>query len=142
MNKEDYVSERAAKLLKEKGYPQEYNVGTICRLQNKANPYYQDTRKIVQGDLNNAWSIFNEIYPTLYEAAKWLRNEHNLHIDVGMCGDYATDADGNKVADFEFWTFDLYYITNFSNHILECCGEYDTYEEALDNGIIEALKRI
>lgn len=142
MNKEDYVSLEMAKMLKEKGYPQEYNVGTLCRIQNKANLYYENTRIITQGDLENAWCIFNEVYPTLYDAAKWLRNKHKLHIDVGMCGDYATDADGNKVDEWDFWTFDIYYTENFSHHIFDCFGQYDTYEEALNEGILEALKLI
>lgn len=130
-----------AKLLKEKGYPQEYNVGILCRLQNKANPYYENTRAITQGDLENAWCHFNEVYPTLYEAAKWLRNEHQIHISVGMCSDYSTDANGEICDEWTFWAFSTYYTTSL-HHIHDCFGEYDTYEEALNAGILEALKLI
>lgn len=114
MNKEDYVSIEVAKLLYQKGF--------------KINGNY----------LWNAGTLC----PTLYEASKWLRNKHQLHIGVGMCGDYSTDADGNKVNEWDFWTFDMYYTANFTNHIYNCKGEYNTYEEALNAGILEALNLI
>lgn len=44
--------------------------------------------------------------------------------------------------EWGFWTFDMYYTTNFTNHIYDCKGEYDTYEEALNAGILKALKLI
>lgn len=141
MNKEDYVSIEVAKLLKEKGYPQEYNVGTLCRMQNKANPYYEKTRAITQSDIDNAFCIFNEVYPTLYEAQKWLRNNHQIHISVGMCSDYSTNADGEICAEWTFWSFGIYYTTSL-HHLHDYEEEYDTYEEALNVGILEALKQI
>lgn len=137
MNKEDYVSLEVAKLLKEKGF----DYATLY--------YYEKNGKLGMMNLDaqsqmRKHGYMNDIYPrpTLYEAAKWLRNKHKLHIDVGMCGDYATDADGNKVAEWDFWTFDIYYTENFSHHIFDCFGQYDTYEEALNEGILEVLKLI
>ena len=79
---ENYVSKELGKLLKEKGYPQEYNVGTVCRLQNKANSLYEKTREIKQSDIDNAWCVFNEIYPILYDAQKWFREKHILHVSA------------------------------------------------------------
>ena len=54
MEKEDYVSLEVAKMLKEKEYPQEYDVGVVCRLQNKVNHDYENTRAITDSDLENA----------------------------------------------------------------------------------------
>lgn len=137
MNKEDYVSLEVAKLLKEKGF----DYATLY--------YYEKSGKLGMMNLDaqsqmRKHGYMNDIYPrpTLYEAQKWLRNKYKLHIDVGMCGDYATDADGNKVEEWDFWTFDVYYTENFSHHIFDCFGQYDTYEEALNAGILEALKLI
>lgn len=132
MNKEDYVSLEVAKLLKGKGYDEDCNILVVeeCWSFNKG--------KLTCVDKDREFCPF----PTLYEASKWLRNKHQLHIDVGMCGDYSTDADGNKVDEWDFWTFDMYYTTNFTNHIYDCKGKYDTYEEALNAGILEALKLI
>lgn len=130
MDKEDYVSPEVAKMLKEKGFPQEYNVGTICRLQNKANPYYENTRIIVQSDIDNAWCIFNEVYPSLYEAHKWLRGK-----GINVC--VANEITVKKPVKW-FYTIDL---------IENCDGVfpmeyYTSYEEALNNGIERALKLI
>lgn len=132
MNKEDFVPLEVAKLLKEKGFDE---FCSAC--------YYKEELCPIKS-WNQADMLEGKFFaaPKLYEAVKWLRNKHKLHIDVGMCGDYSTDADGNKVGEWDFWTFDMYYTTNFKNHIYDCFGEYDTYEEALNAGIYEALKMI
>lgn len=128
----DYVSLEVAKMLKEKGYDEDCNTFIVeeCWGFNKGELRCVDKYR----ELCSC--------PTLYDAAKWLRNKHKLHIDVGMCGDYATDADGNKVDEWGFWTFDMYSTENFSQHIFDCFGQYDTYEEALNEGILEALNLI
>lgn len=133
MNKEDYVSLEVANLLQEKGYPQEYNVGKICRLQNKANSLYEKTREITQSDIDNAWCIFNEVYPTLYEAAKWLRDKHKVYVSslpTKECG---------KTIWYHQITKDV-----FSDGIYGTVSDEDftSYEEALNEGILEALKLI
>lgn len=133
MNKEDYVSLEVAKLLKLKGFDEQ------CRYT-----YCGESEEDVGVSNNKNSNYPKSVYsmPTLYDAAKWLRNKHKLHIDVGMCGDYATDADWNKCDGWDFWTFDMYSTENFNHHIFDCFGQYDTYEEALNAGILEALKLI
>lgn len=144
---EDYVSLETAKILKEKGFD-EPTAG-----------FYGSKRGLCIGgsllynSINNRVNFVNDLLkvqfedviaaaPTLYEAQKWIRDRHNLHIDVGLYGDYSTDADGNKVDEHQYWAFDIYYTTNIINHIFDCEGGYDTYEQALDAGIREALKLI
>lgn len=129
MRDEDYVSVEVAKLLKKKGYSdpcctaydKEGNVGDFPRGINWNESY--------------DWVISR---PTLYLATKWLREQHQLHVSVGMIGDYATDADGNKVKEWTAWTFSSYYTTSL-HHVFDCFGRYDTYEEALNDGILETL---
>lgn len=133
MNKEDYVSLEVAKLLKEKGYHEP------CKSAYDRDGNIGEYLSVKDWNAEYDWTFSR---PTLYEAAKWIRETHLIHIDVGMCGDYSTDADGNKAAEWEFWTFDMYYTTNFTNHIYNCKGEYNTYEEALNAGILEALNLI
>ena len=68
---EDYVSFETAKLLKEKGF----NIPTWT--------HYEDNNEIVFGD-NYNWnnSPLGQISaPTLQMAIKWLRIEHNIHIE-------------------------------------------------------------
>lgn len=140
MNKEDYVSLEVAKLLKEKRF-NEY-CGAYYHLNWEDMTEEECFEVAPNHDFRNKDNGYRVGAPTLYEAQKWLRETHLIHIDVGMCGDYSTDADGNKAAEWEFWTFDMYYTTNFTNHIYNCKGEYNTYEEALNAGILEALKLI
>lgn len=131
MNKEDYVSLEVAKMLKEKGF-NEPVLSQYSKCGSVWNCYEPE-------NFNKSTGCFSR--PTLYEAVKWLRNEHQLHVDIGMCGDYSTDADGNKCDEWNFWTFSSYYTTSL-HHVHECEGTFDTYEEALNAGILEALELI
>lgn len=73
MTKEDYVSLEVAKLLKEKGFNEECgsaydkdgNIG-VYRISLNWNEVY-------------SWAFSR---PTLYEAVKWLRNEHDINVTV------------------------------------------------------------
>lgn len=126
MNKEDYVSIEVAKLLKEKGFDEYCNT---CY-------YYHDNEWILQ-DGNNRNRINGKDWmsrPNLYEAQKWIRNNHNIHIviDNYACGYawflYKAD-NGTRISE---------YAEDGPND----GGCWDTYEEALNAGIIEALKLI
>lgn len=134
MNKEDYVSLEVAKMMKEKGYPQDYNVGVVCRLQNKVNELYERTRMITEGDMENAWCIFNEVYPTIYEAAKWLRQKGICVIALPFMKDNSKKWYHVKFKDT---------LADLSLILADCTSNnYDTYEEALNAGILEAIKLI
>lgn len=128
MNKEDYVSLEVAKLLKEKGFNED------CMAF-----YTRDGLFECNSYINT--NVLKHPTPTLYEAQKWLRDRRKIHISVGMCSDYSTNADGGICDGWTFWTFSTYYTTNL-HHKHDCFGEYDTYEEALNTGILEALKLI
>lgn len=128
MDKSDYVSLEAAKLLKEKGYPQDCEVGTICRLQNEANRLYENTRAVTQSDLDNAWCVFNEVYPSLYEAQKWLIYERGWFVDVSK----GTDG----------WHTIIYPTEPNASCAIILHQNYDTYEQALSEGITNILKSI
>lgn len=136
MNKEDYVNLEVAKMLKEKGFPQEYNVGTICRLQNKANPYYENTRIIVQSDIDNAWCIFNEVYPSLYEAQKWLRKQG---VFIVITPRY---TDKYQIIEYEYRIIQYTDLIDKNRNGKLCYVVYESFEECLNEGILESLKFI
>ena len=79
--------------------------------------------------------------PTLWEAQKWLREEKGMLVDSMVFADNSIDADG-KVVDR--WIYYSCAILNTSTaefiRSYDQSDEYDTYEEALLEGIKEAVK--
>lgn len=125
MKEEDYVSLEVAKLLKEKGY-------------NEPSKYFyrKDDGKLslTSGMINN-----NEIYEVvdctahpLAEVAKWLREKHKI-----------------AVCPFPYsyhWDYNIYDLKTIDiedyHSILGSRVAWSSYEEALNEGIKEALKLI
>ena len=123
MNREDYVSLEVAKLLKEKGF----NEPVFSQYTNRESVWYCNEPE----NFNESVDCFSR--PTLYEAAKWLREKHNIHIMIG-------------VDDLDWW-YQLYNCSEDgrmedSNHIYGSVACKKSYEEALNDGILEALKLI
>lgn len=122
MNKEDYVSFEVAKLLKEKGYE--------CITALAYNLRYGNLELHRESNVRLPKYLISA--PTLYEAKKWLREEHNIHIRIDCWGE-------------NDWCYILYEFTKGSVHkkvdySYQCY--YNAYEDALKEGILEALKLI
>lgn len=131
MNKEDYVSLEMAKLLKEKGF-NEY-CGAYYHLNWEDMTEEERFEAAPSHDFRNKDNGYRVGAPTLYEAAKWLREVHNIHVMIGV--------------DDLGWWYQLYDCSedgrmeetnNFSGSV--ACQK--SYEEALNNGIFDALKLI
>lgn len=132
MNKEDYVSLQVAKLLKEKGFKQ------------KCEKYIVEDRDKSWQEWDDGLMCYKTFYdtieypkPTIYQAAKWLREKHNIHIRIstnykGMYS-YGCFEDFDDEFDMELKTLDL-----TEKEIYK----YNSYEEALNAGILEALESI
>ena len=76
---EDYVSFETAKLLKEKGFDESTSMvymsyGDLCKLNR-----YDSIRNSNYNDITK--NYFEYTAPTLQMAMKWLRIEHNIHIE-------------------------------------------------------------
>ena len=77
----------------------------------------------------------------LYDAQKWLREEKKVHIEVYACaGGYMWEL----CKAYETNTFSggttIYVFDDVANPKLNDAGRYDSYEEALLEGIKEAIK--
>ena len=111
---EDYVSFETAKLLKEKGF----NYPTLH--------YYYDK----DGDLVFSYNIGagkNEfVAPTLQMAMKWLREVHNLALNVCYL--------------LGMWSYSVYR-TDVSSSGFNS-EDFDTYEEACEAGIRHCLENL
>ncbi len=121
---EELVTLETAKLLKEKGF-NEY-----CKNVIDIDNILRETLYRTNDNLpKQCFSL-----PTQSLAQKWLRETKNLHITIynSACGygyEISKADNGTHIAS------STYKGTNDG-------GEWDTYEEALDNGIQEALKLI
>lgn len=118
---EELVTLETAKLLKEKGF-NEYCKDIINHKGIMMETIFRTSKDLPK--------LFYPC-PTQYIAQKWLRETKDLHI--GICYSHKL-----------FW---YYEIMSVSNHVLVGLANrpsihYNTYEEALEAGIQEALKLI
>lgn len=127
---EELVTLETAKLLKEKGFVWECERTISCDkiIRRWNHPQYISCCTEIDGEL------VEFLCPTLYVAQKWLRETKNLHIEIYRSavgygyaivkadnGTWQEDDDSRGPNDGGLW---------------------DTYEEALEAGIREALKLI
>ena len=123
---EDYVSFEVAKQLKEKGF------------KWLVNHYYNK-----YGNFNNTygtWENYSDLIgelmisaPTLCIAQKWLRETKDIHIIINVCanGYYAV-----------LWKTNGTFIKMLVDIGPNNGGVWNTYEDALNAGILETLKLI
>ena len=128
------INFETAKLVKEKGFPQETN-----RLEI---PYYNYKGEF-KGDVSD-WRIRRYLRgedtsdiefvsaPTQSLLAKWLREEHNLHINISSLSMNCFSFMLEKLNDTG--------TTLCGGHLGKI--NYNTYEDALEIGLQEALKSI
>ena len=122
---EDYVSYEVAKQLKEMKFHWNCHVCYDPRSESK--------ELLVQEGISNV--CYSVVYaaPTLYMAQKWLRVEKDIHIMIDVCasGYYAV-----------LWKTNGTFIKTLVDKGPNDGGVWDTFEEALQTGILEALKLI
>jgi hypothetical protein len=136
------VSPELAIALREIGFPQEIEIGIVCRLQDKTNSLYEKTRKVDDDDIENEYCIYNEVYPVLEEAKMWFRKIHNLDVVS------TSNASG--------WFWEIFKAANvkegsisggtsvacFDDEGYNASGQWDEYEEALEAGLLYVCKLV
>lgn len=132
MIEESFVSSETAKLLKEAGF----DVPTSTHYSNSGEVWQSSAPE----DYNDDKSCKACSRPTQALAARWLREVHGIHVSSNIFMDSANDADGKTVDEWTFWSFDLF--DNSGRIIEERDDRYDSYEEALEAGLREAIKLI
>lgn len=145
---EDYVSFEVALLLKEKGFPQEYEeYNAMVYNEEDYEDEYEVQRMVVQTRLVKAGTLSSypagvpvpKCYcPTHQMAVKWLREIHNCIITIDY-DSYENADDSGATIGFSFTMqkkekpAELEYIHNWV---------YDTYEEAVDAAIRWSLENL
>ncbi len=127
MRKDDYVSFEVAKLLKEKGYDKDCNTFIV-----------EESWGFNKGELTCV-DKDRELYsrPTLYEAAKWLRETHDIHIVVSP--HYSRKYD---VIEYEYRIATYFDLLDKQGKRIKSKEYYELFEQCLNAGILEALKLI
>jgi len=118
-----------AKLAKEKGFD------IISRFGHEASLYNKDGKHTYYSNYGFQYSGLSEGYipaPTQSLLQRWLREKHDIHIIVKVFWDSKTN---NRT-----YAADIYKIGD--KPIMRKRKVESTYEEALEQGLIEALKLI
>lgn len=122
---EELVTLETAKLLKEKGFPQRKYLINVSTLHNCYKYLSVPPQSVVQ---------------------RWLRENKNLHVLSTPKVVESYNKIGEVVkTEVEFYYWDIYVVgSNKHKHIIQNCftNQFNTYEEALEAGIREALKLI
>ena len=127
MIEEQYVSFETAKLAKEKGFDIPTRYG------------FSERRSLVRVDTSDNWNQDKELYsrPTQSLLARWLRENYGLFIEITI--DFMrliTEDNPTK-----YYPMYYYKIINLKNSsYVNNRHEYYSYEEAMEDGLQEALK--
>ena len=134
--KNDYMTEElvtleTAKVLKEKGFKEDVSV--FYELVCEEGSYEYELFESYDAQNYNA-SVYSFSAPTQYIVQKWLRETKNMHVCIyrsasGYGYDISKADNGTHITDGIF---------DGPND----GGQWDTYEEALEVGIQEALKLV
>lgn len=94
----------------------------------------------------------NSEYPVLCSAPtkslvkRWLRKVHNIVIFVGCVSDFQwidSNCTGKSKATVEYWDYDILVVEKWLyDNTFHSANKFDTYEEALEAAIEEALTLI
>ena len=125
--KENIVTFQVAKLAKEKGF--NWKVINYFKLSTISNPLIEDECRPQNINSLQSNSIFSR--PTQSLLAKWLREEHHLIVTVAYQYEYDSTP-------YSYWI----YKENNSSPLNQWVNDLNSYEEALEFGLQEALKLI
>jgi hypothetical protein len=139
---EDYVSFETAKLLKKKGFPQEYDIyHSLVYNEEDYEDEYEIQRMVLETKLVKAGTISSypvgvpepKCYcPSQAVVMKWLREVHHIYIDLSP-----TYSEVEKTIHFIWQIFDSNY-----DGVGDCEIFYDKYETACEEAIKYCLENL
>ena len=125
---EDYVSLEVAKLLKERGFDAECHAYYIMYADGSKK--FCVSQAYPEGHNFNGGEEYEVSAPTLQMSMKWLREEHNLYINIFVTWK-------NKIPHYQ-WSIDNL-ITQDTIYDTPCL---EKYEEACDEAIKYCLENL
>lgn len=124
---EQLISFETAKLTKEKGF--NWEVVNYIKLSTISNPLIEDECKPQNINSLQCNTIFSR--PTQSLLQKWLRDKHKIILIIGYQYEYDSTP-------YSYWI----YKEGQSSPINQWVDDLETYEQALELGLQEALKLI
>lgn len=73
--------------------------------------------------------------PTIEQVLEWLREDCGLYISMACSRNYDIDADGRELGSWVYWWYEIYAHLSANLIYQEEEKEYDTYDEAILEGI-------
>lgn len=73
--------------------------------------------------------------PTIEQVLEWLREDCGLYISMACSRNYDIDADGRELGSWVYWWYEIYSYLSANLIYQEEEKEYDTYDEAILEGI-------
>ena len=143
--KEPLVNFKTAKLAKKKGFPQTFLHSQYINLKKGEWKLYSSTDA---DELDNSIGIGGNIRcsaPTQSLLQKWLREKHSIHVTPKLNDPLAKRFDEAAGKVFKQWKWYMYTNINDSDLIYEffsSSNNFNTFEEAFEEGLLEALKLI
>ena len=133
---EQLVGFETAKLAKEKGFKPEHP-STDYVLGYKTNDEEDLVWRKAEFQEEDCTCEGNFLAPTQSLLQKWIREKHNLHIDIGW-------TPLNNGENIPFKTIKWWYMVSSigTPSIDDNNKSFDTYEEAIEEGLFNALKLI
>ena len=88
---------------------------------------------------------YYDTVPTQALVMRWLREKHNLFIDISLINDESEDADGKVIEEWHFWSYSIIRTLD-GRYLYDApdqfdCVEYQTYEEACEDAIKYTLNK-
>jgi len=130
--KEVLINFETANLAKEKGFTLDRYIDSACYLLNKE--LFPSVFSLQNYDCGVGRELTKFIYaPTQSLLQKWLREKYDTHVQIVL-----TEIQGEDIYPYYF------YLMGITNKILisNLSKQFQTYEEALEAGLQEALKLI
>ena len=142
LTEKDYCDYETCVALKELGY--DGYCAAYYHLFDDDEDARNSFEHIYAFDFQNSNNIYRVGAPLLYQAQKWLREEKRICVEVDCCASgYTWELCKAYQGDwFSGGTtiYTHYCEDNYNNALLNDCGKYNSYEDALLEGIKEAVK--
>lgn len=141
---EVYISLECARLLKQINYTWGYYTTHVYENLNTKSQHYDEYKKqwIDDEQVNEDYTLnqtkhrrnCGDFYlaPSQSSLQRWLREEKGIHIEISL----------ENFSDGYIWQYAIYYIGEDCTNPSDFDGEFKSYENALEQGLIKVIKQI